>query len=286
MAELIPNRKIEGSSFKIVKVSQEAFKDSRDIILENYLAGNLILIEKYLPEVDINQFNFPALQTPNYMPDNISSLTNKYKDISHWKIKKAQARTAAQLIHTDKKKAEILLATMHSVEKQVGNLFYQLFQVPITSYSTWRFTRTNHTIYHLDDYNGILLRAFWNLSTCPRVWNIGHNSNDIIKLFGNKVSTFLQESAKQTRGEITTRKFNRYLNTLIQDCERHTIKFDQYDLWLIDSVKVVHQLKAGDKLGLFNYKINEVSKLANTIVERLNYPNYIRSSIENVIKKS
>ena len=51
---------------------------------------------------------------------------------------------------------------------------------------------TKQIPYHIDNYSGLVFRAFWNLSDRPRSWGIGHKIDDAFDIFENDMESITQ----------------------------------------------------------------------------------------------
>jgi len=284
MAKLLKNSKLEDASVKILKIRQDEIRSKRSLILENYLSGNIILIENFKIPVDLEVFNFTSLPSilPKLDAPRGSALEKKYT-LSYKSITKPFTKNAARVIYKDEKKAQELTSVMTLCEEYVCNIFRLIFSLegrPDSYGTTWRFTNTKKQNYHFDIYSGKCFRAFWNLSSNPRSWGFGYKIEDVFKRYKDRINSFVQKT-KEVDFKLTQENFNPFLNSLIEDCPTHIVKYEQYDLWLCDSVKVAHQIIGGDKLAAFTYIFDD-NKMPENVYSGLNYVDNISSLIKSI----
>jgi hypothetical protein len=118
--------------------------------------------------------------------------------------------------------------------------------------STWRFTRTNTEDYHLDVYDdkAVTFRAFYNLSTTPRVWGFGHGLKDCLVALGIKK----EDLHMYEKGLPLSTALNRKISAWLDIQERHTAEFGHHSLRICDSLRVGHQVVSGDKMAAFSFR--------------------------------
>ena len=139
---------------------------------------------------------------------------------------------------------------MRKVKSRVKSATELLTGLKLVGRSTWRYTPVDvrRTFYHLDDlqpFSPINIKCFWNLSDKPRIWNWGHLSNDLSKIHRESYRDWSKKNGNEQMGY---NSYNRYLNSIIQNLERHRVEFGQYDLWITDSQKTAHQCILAIKL--------------------------------------
>ncbi len=296
MARIYWNKNLKDSSVKVITLKQRDIKDRVELIRKNYLIGNIIIIEDFQIPVNLNIFNFESLpQLPNHgtIPD------DQYNFFKMNFKKPRNTDRVIKKIYRDADKAKRLKEAMkfsqEYVFKVLANIFesrliykYEAFKKLDLDISTWRFTDTVKSAYHIDVYPGINFRAFWNLSDKPRVWGFGHSTNDITKLKLNEVLRFMRDPKNTSdQGMINFHQadLNAYLNTYLEGFETHKIEFKKYDLWLCDSLKVGHQIISGDKMAGFTYPLmNNVWKVPEETFDKLNYQKYVLEFLSSELK--
>ncbi len=281
MAKFYRNEYIEGGELRIIKIDPVDISKYTTEIRENYLEGNLILIENYRPKLNLDIFNFPSLK----LLDNKALIAGlEQPDEKGFYVKKATASQVARAVYSDKNASDELEKAMLQCDVEVAKLFLSLFRVPnkslsLGSVSTWRITPTARENYHLDIYTNTVLRAFWNISEKPRSWGVGHKSSELIQKNIKALKEFIA-SKKSSGNTVDQGEINRFINSYTDNLERHKIEFYQYDLWLCDSVKVAHQIIGGDKVAAFSYVFQPGSLIREKIRRKLNYMDYIKAYIE------
>ncbi len=296
MATIYWNDQITDTSVEVITLKQDDLEESQALIRENYLNGNIVVIEDFRIPIDLEIFEFNSLpQLPNYgsIPD------YQYNFFKTYFKKPRKTEKVIEKIYGDSHKAVKLRKEMNLAQEYVFNILANIFDSKLIykyepfsrlnlDISTWRFTDTVKSGYHIDEYPGINFRAFWNLSDNPRVWGFGHKINDIIQLKIDEVVRFMKEPKNiSSKGFIHfhQREFNAYLNNFLNEFPTHRAEFNKYDLWICDSLKVAHQVISGDKMAGFTYPLmNNVWKVSQEIHERLDYNKYVLKFLASHLK--
>ncbi len=278
MAKVCWNKKLKVNSVKILKIKQNGLYNNKRLIVNQFLAGNIILIEDFKMPINLEEFNFSPINIS--MPKGINPGSNLFREYNKKTkpITKALTQNAANFIYKYPEQRDRLTKTMMKCDDFVTDMFKTLFSLegtPSLNGTTWRFTKTTKQNYHLDIYTGSAFRAFWNLSDKPRKWGFGYNAKHIFEKYNLELNTFIKD--KEISGEkISQASLNAYINQLISDEETHKIEFDKYDLWICDTVKVGHQIISGDKLAAFTYLFKK-EQIPIPIANGMNYMNYIKT---------
>ncbi len=285
MAKIIKNKLANRAKVKVFKLRQEDIAIANKDIQKHYLLGNIILIENFRIPIDLTIFDFPSLPEVDLISKNYGlSTVEKNKRDEDLKLVKPFAALASKNIHKDPIKAKTLYTAMKFCESYLAKIFDKIFYISHTrlnSRTSWRFAKTGEQNYHFDNYAGISLRAFWNLSNEPRVWGFGHRALDV---FDEYLVEFLQYKRglekKNKNLKLSQTKINNFLNLKLPTLENHKIEFSKFDLWICDSVKVAHQIIGGDKLVAFSYVFNN-SEISNNLLNKLDFMNYLSPAIND-----
>ena len=276
------NSMVKNASVKIIEVNKNSIFKNADLMREHYLNGNLILIRDFEFPIDYTLFDFKAVN----LKDKALEVGISEKDIqkTYRKLyKKTNSERAANLIYpNDYIKKNKLLNSMEVVHFTIRNIFLAMFPkiTSLRNISTWRMAITKNEDYHIDTYNPTVFRAFYNLSDSERIWGLGHNFIDLIKVNKDKLDSFISENFKEKENS----KFNpqlinlKFFNKLLPFEENHLFHFRKKDLWICDSKKVAHQIISGDKLGAITFEtdFSEVKKNYPQLI----YENHFKSIYE------
>jgi len=248
-----------------------------NVIREAYLNGDIIVLHDFIPDKTSAE-----VIADSSLPQHAA--TNQLVKPKADKITKA-------CWPNDLTRSKSLLQAMRSVEIFVANLFVQVFADPrnevgtkfsMKNSTTWRFTTTSSIPYHLDVYTGTMLRAFWNLSETPRLWRIGHRADQLAQMDLVGYKKFVRSYDKNPSGSFQ-RSSNRYLNSLaekIPSDQKLTLGFPRYSLWILDSLKVAHEVISGDRMAGFEYiPADKHSFYVPTDLDKLDYASWMRKSL-------
>ena len=83
---------------RILKIAQGEIDLRRDLILEHYLLGDLILIEDFLAPIELSIFNFSSLPEVKLLPIQETKMTKRHLKERSFAISetKAKAKDAAK----------------------------------------------------------------------------------------------------------------------------------------------------------------------------------------------
>lgn len=237
MSKLSYNPKFNGS-VKVIEVSPNTLDSDYKLLRHHYSNGDIILIDNFKFDIDYSLFDFQSLK----------ATTDK-------NVKKPKTQQALLNLKNKGEAAVMRIKDAMGVCKtRIQGLFEKMFPevTSLGDLSTWRFTHTNTEDYHLDIYDDkdVTFRAFYNLSTTPRVWGFGHGLKDCLVALDIKKEDLRSYKKEGALSPLLNRKISLWLDTQ----ERHTAEFGQHSLWMCDSLKVGHQVVSGDKMVAFSFR--------------------------------
>ena len=267
----------KNTSTKIIAINSDNFNGNINC-LRNYLQqGHIIAIQECLLSPNSELYDKPEIAfDSDYAPINILDAEKSHvRDLSHHKFKKPGLMNFAKLVSRNLDEFNQLVNDMKETERKVTAAAELLTGIKLICKSTWRYTSTRKTFYHLDDIKNcspINIKCFWNLSDKPRRWSWGHLSNDIPKLCGKTYKEWYEAKGIENPAH---NAFNRYLNSIMQDLERHEVSFGKYDLWFTDAQKTAHQCIAGNKVAVFDFYPHPSQNIYCSNYQKLDYRRHI-----------
>lgn len=271
------NPQAKNASAKIIAINSDNFNGNINC-LRNYLQqGHIIAIQESLLSPNCELYDKPEIVIDSDCApiDIFDAEKSHIRDLSHHKFKKPDLINFAKLVSRDLDEFKLLVSDMQEIERKVLAATELLTGIKLKCKSTWRYTSTSKTFYHLDDIrtcSPINIKCFWNLSDKPRRWSWGHLSNDISKLCGKTYHEW--HEAKGIKNPAHN-AFNRYLNSIMQGLERHEVDFGKYDLWITDAQKTAHQCIAGNKVAVFDFHPHPSQDINCLNYQKLDYRRYI-----------
>ena len=266
------------SNTKVVIVKPKHLK-SHALHLRNYLIDGHIIVVK-----NLNLSNKPWLYEKNelkveYNPIDIKdSINSNKRDLSHHKIKKPDLKSFAELVAQNEEEKKLLIDDMKSVEHRAQAIAELITNLKLQCKSSWRYTSAKETFYHLDDIRNcspINIKCFWNLSEQFREWKWGHLSTDIAQILGTSYERWLKDIPKKDNNH---NSYNRYLNSIMQNIQAHSIRFEKHDFWITDSQKTAHQCTFGNKVAVFDcYPHAEQDQNSQSFLD-LDYRKYLNTA--------
>ena len=237
-------------------------------------SGKLILLQDYPLDLD-----YSFLNTISFV-DAQQSLTGKDVDriqkLSYKRILSIDPRS----LKNDLQKAIFeksfegdskALRYYQEQVKQGHQKILQLFQDLFPRYDcfdlngTWRFTPTLFENLHWDNFPAMddrhQARIFINIDQNPRIWHTSHPLEDYCQ---DNYHQFNLAQFKDTNPNDIINFMDRQVlggmnNRCLDGLERHSIAFEQGDIWLADSRLISHQIYQGNRAAIYMFHIKPES---------------------------
>lgn len=266
------------SNAKVVIVKPKHLK-SHALHLRNHLKQGHIIVVKNLHLSSKPWLYAKSEIQVEYDPINIKdSISSNKRNFSHHRLKKPDLKSFAELVAQSAEEKKSLIDDMRTVEMRALEIAELITNLKLQCKSTWRYTSTKKTFYHFDDISNrspINIKCFWNLSEQFREWKWGHLSADVAQLLETSHNKWLKDIPKK---DIHHNSYNRYLNSIMQEIQAHSIRFEKYDFWITDSQKTAHQCTSGNKVAVFDcYPHPEQDQNSQSFLD-LDYREYLNTT--------
>ena len=248
MAVLTINPDVENYIHEIDwEVGQTDFEEMRQQIVSLFEDGQLVILKNHPIKIDVDLLG--SFEVPN---------TKRYRELSYKQLlfpKLWKARDRGVMFGTFgldvakylRVRAEVLRVNQGLL--RLLGIIFPSYRVEREQYS-WRFLSTDYSVHplHLDafgsDEDRHYVRFFLNLDRAPRVWRVSHRLDEMIR----------RHYQERRWGRFTDMPANQFCD-IVNDCFRenpqvpcHEVKFEQGDLWLLDTRTVPHGVLAGNRM--------------------------------------
>ena len=259
MAEVTLNPEVENYIHEIDwQAGQANFEEMRQRIVSLFEDGQLIVLKNHPIAIDFDLLN--RVNVPNI---------ERYREVSHkyllyprlWK-----ARDQGMFLGTfgvNLVKYLRVRAEVRRVNKSLRALLSQIFptyKVDREQYS-WRFLQTGYFVHpmHLDSFGSDedrqYVRFFVNLDREPRVWRVSHRLDELLE----------RHYVKRDWGRYADMAPNSFCDIVCDyfrehpEAPYHEVKFEQGDLWLVDTRTIPHGVISGNRMVATHFWIDALS---------------------------